>query len=73
LIGAFRDAKSTEFGFSMNENKTIKADRYIVWLMLATLASLIAWIVGYAAEQKSYIMIFKLILIDTEEYFLFSI
>jgi hypothetical protein len=52
IEGGFRDAKSTEFGFSMNENKTIKADRYIVWLMLATLASLIAWIVGYAAEQK---------------------
>jgi len=52
IEGSFRDAKSIEFGFSMNENKTIKAERYIVWLMLSSLASLIAWIVGYAAEQK---------------------
>lgn len=52
IEGSFRDTKSTEFGFSMNENKTINAARYTVWFMLATLASLIAWIVGYAAEQK---------------------
>lgn len=51
IEGSFRDAKSTEFGFSMNENKTINADRYTVWFMLASLASLIAWIIGYAAEK----------------------
>lgn len=50
IEGSFRDAKSTEFGFSLNENKTIKAERYTVWLMLASLAALIAWIIGYAAE-----------------------
>jgi hypothetical protein len=49
---SFRDTKSVEYGFSMNENKTIKPQRYIVWLMLAALASLIAWIVGYAGEQQ---------------------
>ena len=47
-----RDTKSTEFGFSLNENKTIKAERYTVWLMLASLAALIAWITGYAAEKQ---------------------
>lgn len=52
IEGSFRDAKSTEFGLSLNENKTIKAQRYIVWLMLSSLAALIAWIVGYAAEMK---------------------
>lgn len=51
IEGSFRDAKSIEFGFSMNENKTINADRYTVWFMLASLASLIAWIMGYAAEK----------------------
>ena len=49
---SFRDTKSVEYGFSMNENKTIKPQRYIVWLMLAALGSLIAWIVGYAGEQQ---------------------
>lgn len=53
IEGSFRDNKSTEFGFSMNENFTIKAERYTVWLLLATLAGFIAWIVGYAAEQKN--------------------
>lgn len=51
IEGSFRDAKSTEFGFSLNENKTIKAARYTVWLMISTLAYLIAWIVGFAAEK----------------------
>ena len=52
IEGSFRDTKSVEYGFSMNENRTIKAKRYTVWLMLAALASLVAWLVGYAAEQR---------------------
>ncbi len=51
IEGSFRDAKSTEFGFSLNENKTIKADRYAVWLMISTLAYIIAWIMGFVAEK----------------------
>lgn len=51
IEGSFRDAKSTEFGFSLNENKTIKADRYAVWLMISTLAYIIAWIIGFVAEK----------------------
>jgi hypothetical protein len=51
IEGSFRDAKSTEFGFSLNENKTIKSARYTVWLMISTLAYLIAWIIGFAAEK----------------------
>jgi hypothetical protein len=47
----FRDMKSVAFGFSMKENITINEERYIVWLLISTLASLIAWIVGYAAEK----------------------
>jgi len=47
----FRDMKSEVYGFSMNENQTIKSERYIVWLMLSALASFIAWIVGYSAEK----------------------
>ena len=48
---SFRDMKSSQYGFSMEENKTIKPKRLIVWLMLAALASLLAWVVGHAAEQ----------------------
>lgn len=52
IEGSFRDAKSTEFGFSMNENRTVNAERYIVWFMLASLASFIAWLIGYVAEKE---------------------
>ncbi len=52
IEGSFRDAKSTEFGFSLKENKTIKSVRYRVWLMISTLAYIIAWIIGYAAEKQ---------------------
>ena len=48
---SFRDTKSAQYGLSMNDNKTIKPKRYSVWLILAALASLIAWIYGYCAEQ----------------------
>jgi hypothetical protein len=48
---SFRDLKSTQYGFGMDQNKTIKQERLIVWLMLAALACLLAWIVGYFAEK----------------------
>jgi Transposase DDE domain len=50
---SIRDTKSVEFGFGMNENVTVKAERYIVWLMIAAMASLIAWVVGYVAEKMN--------------------
>lgn len=52
IEGSFRDAKSTEFGLSLNENKTTIAARYAVWLMISTLAYLIAWIIGFSAEKE---------------------
>jgi hypothetical protein len=51
IEGSFRDVKSTEFGFSLNENKTIIAARYAVWLMISTLAYIVAWIIGFIAEK----------------------
>lgn len=48
---SLRDTKSTIYGFSFNDNKTQKPERYIVWLLIAALAALIAWIVGYLAEK----------------------
>jgi hypothetical protein len=47
----FRDTKSTQFGFSFDKNITKKTERYVVWLMLAALASLIAWLCGATAER----------------------
>lgn len=47
---SLRDTKSI-YGFDLNNNKTQKPERYIVWLLIAALASLIAWVVGYAAEK----------------------
>lgn len=49
---AFRDTKSTKYGFSFDGNHTIKSQRYIVWLLLAALASFVAWIVGFISEKN---------------------
>lgn len=46
-----RDTKSTRYGFSLDKNVTINSERYTVWLLLAALASLVAWLTGAAAEQ----------------------
>jgi hypothetical protein len=54
-----RDTKSVCYGLSMSENHTIKAERYIVWLLLAALSSLIAWIVGFAGERQKYHFAFQ--------------
>lgn len=48
----FRDLKSSQYGFGMEQNKTLKRARLIVWLMLAAVASLLAWIMGYYAEMN---------------------
>ena len=48
----FRDMKSQQYGFSMEENKTLKRKRLLVWLLIAALASLLAWIVGYTSEKN---------------------
>ena len=50
---AFRDLKSPRYGFSMEENETLKRKRLIVWLLLAALASFLAWIYGYVAEKNN--------------------
>jgi hypothetical protein len=46
-----RDTKSRTYGFNLNDNITQKAERYIVWLFIAALAALVAWVVGYLAEK----------------------
>lgn len=49
---SFRDLKSTQYGFSMELNITIQSARLVVWLLLAALAHLLAWIVGCVAEKN---------------------
>jgi Transposase DDE domain len=49
----FRDLKSSKYGFSMVENRTLARERLIVWLVLAALASFLAWIYGYVAEKNN--------------------
>lgn len=50
---SFRDLKSSQYGFSMDNNKTLKRERLAVWLLLAALASLVAWLVGAEAEKAN--------------------
>ncbi len=47
----FRDMKSAKYGFGLRENKTIRAERLAVWILLSSLASFIAWIIGSIAER----------------------
>jgi hypothetical protein len=49
---AFRDLKSTRYGFSLSDSKTVKKDRYIVLLLIALLGSLIAYLTGKAVEME---------------------
>jgi len=47
----FRDTKSSRYGFSFDNNETIIPERFTVWMLLAALASLVAWLTGATAEQ----------------------
>ena len=47
---AFRDLKSTRFGLSLELHLTYQIERLQVLLLLATLALLVAWLLGKAAE-----------------------
>ena len=48
---SFRDMKSTQYGLSLKENKTLKPERMVVWLLINMLANFIAWITGKIAER----------------------
>lgn len=48
---AFRDLKSSRYGFGLNNSKTRKAKRRDILLLIAALAGLIAWLMGKIAEQ----------------------
>lgn len=48
---AFRDMKSSQYGFDLRSNGTLKTERLTIWLLLVALAYLVSWIVGYYAEK----------------------
>lgn len=48
---AFRDIKSSRYGLGLEEGKTKKGNRRDVLLLIAMLASLIAWLTGKAGEK----------------------
>jgi hypothetical protein len=48
---AFRDLKSTRFGLSLELHRTYQVERLQVLLLIATLALMVAWLLGKATEQ----------------------
>jgi len=42
------------YGFGLNEVQVYRKKRYIVWLLIEMLASLIAWLTGKWGEQMNY-------------------
>ena len=48
---AFRDLKSTRFGLSLELHRTYQVERLQVLLLIATLALMVAWLLGKAIEQ----------------------
>lgn len=49
---AFRDTKSRQYGLSLQDTITLKPKRWVVWLLLAALATFLAWVFGYHAERQ---------------------
>jgi DDE family transposase len=47
---AFRDLKSTRFGLSLELHRTYQVERLQVLLLIATLALMVAWLIGKATE-----------------------
>lgn len=48
----FRDLKSSKYGFSFEEAFSRKIKRIEILLLIAMIAALIAWIIGYIGESK---------------------
>ncbi len=47
---AFRDVKSTRFGLSLELHRTYQVERLQILLLVATLALMVAWLMGKATE-----------------------
>ena len=49
---AFRDLKSSKYGFSLEQGTTKKKNRRDILLLIAMIAGLIAWLTGKVGEEK---------------------
>ncbi len=47
---AFRDVKSTRFGVSLELHRTYQVERLQILLLIATLALMVAWLMGKATQ-----------------------
>lgn len=50
----FRDLKSSQYGFGFEKAHSKNRERIKILLLVAMIASLIAWLVGYAAEENKW-------------------
>lgn len=50
-----RDEKNERFGFGLRASHSHSAGRLMVLSLLATLATILMWLLGYHAEKKDYI------------------
>lgn len=48
----FRDDKSERFGFGLRASYSRSAERVLVLSLLATLSTMVLWLIGYHAENK---------------------
>lgn len=48
----FRDEKSERFGFGLRASKSRSAGRMLVLSLLATLSTIVMWLLGYHAENN---------------------
>ena len=52
IEGSFRDLKNTQWGFNLRAHRSRCPKRLEVLVMLATLATFVAWLVGFAATTR---------------------
>jgi hypothetical protein len=50
---AFRDLKSARFGLALGYQRTGKADRLAMLLLIAALAMMVLWLIGMVARQRN--------------------
>lgn len=50
----FRDLKSKNYGFGLRNVNVMKEQRLPVYIVIAMLAALVAWLVGFVAENKNF-------------------
>ncbi len=48
----FRDLKSSKYGFGFEQARSHKIERIENLLLIAMLASLVAWVIGWLAEKE---------------------